>query len=408
MTKATKTYLTRHIATLAVLICSAMATAQSRQADQSAWVGAWATAVQSTTKDNMPPVATLSGCSARQIVRVTLSGETIRLKLSNAYGESAMDIASVGIADAADSCDIDTKSMRWLRFGGKKSVNIGAGEQAVSDPLKYKLKALSRVAITINYGKNIPQRLTSHPGSRTTTYIIKGEGSARTNYGMGTKTNHWYTLDALEVQSAAGSSIAIMGNSITDGRGSTTNQQNRWPDMMAVALHESGHVNTGVLNLGIGGNCVTQGGLGDTALDRFDRDILGQQGLSAVILFEGVNDIGTADGNSEAVAARLIEALKTLAGKSHAHGLKVYGATIMPFHGHSYYTPFHEAARTVVNEWIRESEELDGVIDFDAHMRDTAQPTRLRADLQDDWLHPNAAGHAAMGRLAADFLTNKK
>ena len=183
-------------------------------------------------------------------------------------------------------------------------------------------------------------------------------------------------------------------------RGSTTDLQNRWPDRMAEAL--GGQV--GVLNLGIGGNCVVEGGLSEPALMRFDRDILGQKGVDRLIIFEGTNDIGTCNADYEQKARRLIEAYGVLIAKARAAGMKVYMGTITPTRGHGWYSFFREAMRQTVNEWIRTNKEIAGVIDFDELTRDAADSQRLKADYSDDWLHLNPRGYEAMGRYAATVI----
>ncbi len=196
--------------------------------------------------------------------------------------------------------------------------------------------------------------------------------------------------------------ITVLGNSITDGRGSTTNLQNRWTDFFSTALNAKGRA--GVLNLGIGGNCVVQGGLSQPALVRFDRDILGQQGVTKLIIFEGTNDIGTSNGNYEHLADTLIASYKVLIDKAHAKGIKVYGGTITPNKGNGWYSIWHEAVRLTVNEWIRNGKAFDGVIDFDALTRDSHDPHQLKQEYSDDWLHLNPKGYEAMGKYAAENL----
>jgi lysophospholipase L1-like esterase len=236
--------------------------------------------------------------------------------------------------------------------------------------------------------------LTGHPGSRTTSYLMTGNDPSRRDFSQAVKTDHWYLIQGLDVLAPmSGSSMVVLGNSITDGRGSETNQQNRWPDILSERLLKNPATQgIGVLNMGIGGNCVLRGGLGPTALNRFDRDVLGQSGVSRVVVFIGVNDIGGIRPDTpeaaDQTAQRLIEAYKGFIEKAHAKGLKIYGATIMPFKGNGYYTVNREACRTAVNNWIRTSGAYDGVIDFDRIMEDPAQPA---------YLHPNAAGYRKMG-----------
>ena len=378
------------------LFCAVHVSAQS---DKS-WVGTWAAAAEFTGPGDMPS-RPLTNRSLREIVKVSIGGDCLTLRLSNEFSRQPVEIKSVYIADALDSCDINVKSARYLSFSGRRNVTIPAGEYVVSDVCKYALKPLQRLSITINYGAT-PENATSHRGSRTTSYIIDGVAKPKTSFAVSERVDHWYSIAAIDVPANGQECIAILGNSITDGRGSTTNLQNRWPDIMSEALGKTG-LNCGVLNLGIGGNCVLAGGLSEPAVKRFDRDILGQKGVTKLILFEGVNDIGGANGRSERVAHDLVEAYKQFIQKAHERGIKVYVATITPF-GKSFYDGgnlFKEACRQTVNQWMRTSSEVDGVIDFDALMRDPDAPNQLRQSLQEDWLHPNANGYKAMGEFAA-------
>lgn len=292
------------------------------------WVGSWAAAAEFTGKGDMPKEP-LTNRSLREVVRVSIAGDCFKLRLSNEFSKQPVEIKSVFIADALDSCDIVKKSARYLSFGGKKAVTIAPGECAVSDVCNYPLKALQLLAVTINYGAT-PENATSHRGSRTTSYIISGEAKPKTSFANAEKVDHWYSIASIDVPRKGQECIAIIGNSITDGRGSTTNKQNRWPDQMATALAAQGKKEYAMLNLGIGGNCVVRGGLSEPALKRFDRDILAQNGVTSVVIFEGINDIGGSKGRSEQMAQQLIEAFQEMIGKAHARGLKVYLATITP------------------------------------------------------------------------------
>lgn len=386
------------------LLCLALAASAQRQCSATppsadSWVGTFATAPEYTGPTDMPQHIGLSGNTLRQVVRVSLGGRRLKMELSNAFSDEPVEIRSVYVADAADSSAIVAGSARYLSFGGKRSVTIAAGKTVLSDPLDFALRPLQRLTVTVAYGASTPVHMTSHRGSRTFSYIARGEVKPGNRFRTAERLAHWYNLTKVCVESDA-TAVAVLGNSLTDGRGSTTDAQNRWPDRMAEALGGT----TGVLNLGIGANCVLRGGISQPALERFDRDILGQDGLEAVIVFQGTNDIGLSQGNSEQVAAELIEAYQTLAAKAHAQGLKAYVATITPFRGNSWYSLFHEAARQTVNEWIRHNTDFDGVIDFDRLVRDPQQPDRLRPDYSDDWLHLNPAGYEAMGRYAAQCL----
>ena len=370
---------------------------------QQSWVGTWAAAAEFTGQGDMP-ASPLTNRSLREVVKVSVGADCLRLRLSNEFSKEPVEIKAVFIADALDSCDIVRKTARYLSFGGKRSVTIQPGQCAVSDVCAYALKPLQRLAVTINYGAT-PQNATSHRGSRTTSYIISGEAKPKTSFAVSERVDHWYSIAAIDVTRTAQECIAVIGNSITDGRGSTTNLQNRWPDIMAQTLAAANGKEYGVLNLGIGGNCVVRGGLSEPALKRFDRDILGQEGVTSLVIFEGINDIGGSKGRSEQMAQELIKGFQEMVTKAHARGLKVYLATITPF-GKCFYDDsfFKEAARQTVNQWIRTNKEADGYIDFDEAMRDPEHPSQLKADLQEDWLHPNAKGYRVMGEYAAKFF----
>ena len=376
------------------------------------WIGTWATAPQTVVKSFMPYNNNMSNRSVRQIVKVSIGGETIRLKLSNIYSTEPVVIRSVYIAHAKDSFAIEPKSAKYLKFSNNYKAVIPAGKAITSDALPFDLKPLERVAITINY-TSAPTIPTVHMGSRTTSYIMKGVTNAHSNFEKAFRENHWYNISGIDIYTMKTNlgSIAIMGNSITDGKCSTDNAQNRWPDVMSEMLQMKHKVTTlGILNLGIGNNRVTvPGGFGALAKDRFDRDILGQSGVKKVIIFEGINDIGAAkSGNSETVARQLIESIQGMIKKAKARKLKVYLGTITPFKGAGYYSPFHEAARQTVNEWIRnqgKSKEVDGILDFAKLLQDPGDDRRMKKEYaSNDWLHPNPTGYKAMGTYAAEII----
>ena len=376
---------------------------------QNVWKGTWATAVEKTGKMDMPKES-LSNHSCRQIIHVSFGGNEMRLKLSNEFGKHPVEIRSVYVADTdpEKNSGINAKTVRYLKFAGKKNVVLEAGKALYSDVLKYVIKAGQRLTITIDYGENTPKNATSHRGSRTTSYLVaqvNGKAVKPTDAAFGQQENvdHWYNLSAIDVKTDAKNPVvAVLGNSITDGRGSTTNMQNRWTDFLSDALNAEKPY--GVLNLGIGGNCVVEGGLSEPAMKRFDRDILGQAGVDKLVIFEGTNDIGGSRGNYEHVADTLIACYKVLIAKAKAKGIKVYGATITPTKGNSWFSYWHEAIRQEVNEWIRKGGFFDEIIDFDELVRDHKDSQRLKAEYSDDWLHLNPKGYEAMGRFAAEKL----
>ena len=374
------------------------------------WVGTWATAPQTVVRSFMPYNNCMTNRSVRQVVKVSIGGDVIRLKLSNIYSMQPVEIRSIYIAHAKDSFSIDAKSAQYFKFGNSYKTVIPAGKQIVSDALKFKLRNLERVAITINY-TSAPEVPTVHMGSRTTSYIMKGVTNAHSNFEKAFRENHWYNISGIDVYTMSNnmSAIAIMGNSITDGKCSTDNAQNRWPDVMSEMLQLKHKItNQGVLNLGIGNNRVTvPGGFGALAKERFNRDILMQSGVKKVIIFEGINDIGAAkSGNSETVARLLIESIQGMVRKAKARKMKVYLGTITPFKGAGYYSHFHEAARLYVNDWIRsQAKNVDGILDFAKLLQDPNDERRMKREYaSNDWLHPNPAGYKAMGIYAADII----
>ena len=374
------------------------------------WVGTWATAPQTVVKSFMPYNNCMTNRSVRQVVKVSIGGDVIRLKLSNIYSMQPVEIRSIYIAHAKDSSDIDAKTAQYFKFGNSYKTVIPAGKQIVSNALKFKLRNLERVAITINY-TSAPEIPTVHMGSRTTSYIMKGVTNAHSNFAKAFRENHWYNISGIDIYTMSNnmSAIAIIGNSITDGKCSTDNAQNRWPDVMSEMLQLKHKItNQGVLNLGIGNNRVTvPGGFGALAKERFDRDILMQSGVKKVVIFEGVNDIGAArSGSSETVARKIIESIQGMVKKAKARKMKVYLGTITPFKGAGYYTHFHEAARLYVNDWIRsQAKNVDGILDFAKLLQDPNDDRRMKREYaSNDWLHPNPTGYKAMGIYAADIV----
>lgn len=374
------------------------------------WVGTWATAPQTVVRSFMPYNNCMTNRSVRQVVKVSIGGNVIRLKLSNIYSMQPVEIRSIYIAHAKDSFAIDAKTAQYFKFGNSYKTVIPAGKQIVSDALKFNLRNLERVAITINY-TSAPEVPTVHMGSRTTSYIMKGVTNAHSNFEKAFRENHWYNISGIDVYTMSNnmSAIAIIGNSITDGKCSTDNAQNRWPDVMSEMLQLKHKItNQGVLNLGIGNNRVTvPGGFGALAKERFDRDILMQSGVKKVVIFEGVNDIGAArSGSSETVARQIIESIQGMVKKAKARKMKVYLGTITPFKGAGYYTHFHEAARLYVNDWIRsQAKNVDGILDFAKLLQDPNDDRRMKREYaSNDWLHPNPTGYKVMGIYAADIV----
>ncbi len=342
----------------------------------------------------MPPTPGLAGSTLRQVIHVSVGGPRMRVRLSNTFGRSAITIMSARIARSLGGSAIDVESDRPLKFGRVDSTVIAAGEMVTSDPLDCDVAPLADFAVSIRIG-SAPAEVTGHPGSRTTSYLQWGDWASAAELPSAVTTDHWYVLAGLDVV-ADGAAVVTLGNSITDGRGSGTNRNNRWPDNLARRLRSDPRTReVAVLNAGIGGNTVLAGGLGPTALSRLDRDVLEQSGVRWVIVFEGVNDIGGArgPGAAAAVGRDLILAYRQIIARAHVRGLRVYGGTITPFGGSSYGDAEREDVRQTVNRWIRSSGAFDAVIDFDAAVRDPANPGRLlpAAD-SGDHLHPGEEG----------------
>ncbi|MBR5748812.1 MAG: hypothetical protein IKY01_08530 [Prevotella sp.] len=364
------------------------------------WVGTWGTAPQLVERNNNPPSPGLGNNSLRQIVQVSIGGEKVRLKLTNEFSTGDTEIKAVELAlakTAGSSYEIDEASTVSLTFGGNAGVKMPAGGKAVSDAVDFHIGNRENVAITIHYGSASSTSVSGHPGSRTTSYLKTGN---TTDFSGAVKTDHWYNILALEVEAPeTAGAVAILGNSITDGRGSTTNQQNRWADVLSRRLLANEPTSqVGVLNMGIGGNCVLGGGLGPTASNRYKRDLLGQEGVKWIILFEAVNDLGGAQ-NGVQTAKRIIEVYKQIIREAHQKGIYVFGATITPFKGNNYYTADHEKGRSTINQWIRTTKMLDGVIDFDEAVRNPQDPEAMQSKFlfENDWLHLNANGYETMG-----------
>jgi lysophospholipase L1-like esterase len=389
---------TRHVLIAGVLAAGCSAPPPTPTSPD-ARVATWATAPQLTEPRNMPPAPYLTGNTLRQALRTSIGGSRPRISLSNEYGDRPMVIRSVHLARYAGAGAIDPGTDRALRFDGQPGVTIPQGGVAVSDPLDLALAPMADLAITIAFG-DVPDSLTGHPGSRTTSYIRTGDAVSDPSLADGVTTDHWYVITAIDVVAPGAAAVAILGNSITDGRGSTTNGNDRWPDMLSRRLRaDPATERVAVLNLGTGGNCVLRACLGPAGTARYQRDILDQPGVRWVVIFEGVNDIGGVRGAaaSDSIADALIAAYAEMIRQGHDRGLRVYGATLLPFGGSFYWSPGHEAARASVNRWIRTNAAFDAVIDFDAALRDPTDPTRLRPDSDTgDHLHPNAEGYRRM------------
>lgn len=366
------------------------------------WVGTWACAPQKAGNNDLPHGQELSHTSVRQVVHLSIAGDSLRLKLSNEHSDAPLEIKSVYIANTQGGCEIDHQSITELKFNGRSEATVAWGGTIVSDPVAFKTTPLQLLSITINYG-NVPEFPTIHGGSRTTSYIIPNSNNVNANFHNGQKELHWYSISGIDVwRKDNPKCIAALGNSITDGRGTTNDKQNRWTDIVA----ENYNGNVAILNLGIGGNCVVKGGIGPTGKSRFSTDILGQSGVTHVIIFEGINDIGSHTASQQTVD-NLIKSYRRFIRKAHQNGLKIYGATITPMKGSGHYSPEREALRQQVNHWILTSGEFDGTLDINSLVANPSDREELNPKYQFDSLHPNAECYKLIGDYIAKELESE-
>jgi lysophospholipase L1-like esterase len=367
------------------------------------------------------PLESLHNATLRQIVHLSVGGSAIRVRVSNAFGTAPLHVIAVHVARSQSpaSSRIELASDRGLTFNERADVLIPAGAEYTSDPLSYTVAPLSDLAITMQI-EAAPEQETGHPGSRATSYLGPGLQTSAVEFPAAQAIEHWYFLSGVDVSAGFDTSaIVVLGDSITDGHGATTNGNDRWTDALAARLQRApagGSLagrsvaaatnGVAVLNEGIGGNHLLTDGLGPNALARFDRDVLAQNGVRYLIVLEGINDIGSltrttaaTDAQHEDLVRRMIGAYRQITMRAHAHGIKVIGGTIMPFMGSAFYHPgaANELDRQTLNAWIRAPEHFDAVIDFDKMTADPARPDHLRTDYDcGDHLHPSPAGYRAM------------
>jgi len=377
---------------------------------QNYWVGSWATSQQLAEPKNSLGADDLNDITLRQIVHLSIGGSQLRVHLSNRFGTAPLHFTGVHVAKAtsAASDKIVAGTDKALSFSGRPDITIPAGADYVSDSITFSSPGLSDVAITL-HAEALPAEQTGHPGSRANSYLAHGDLAAAPELSNSKKVEHWYFIAGIDVEAPnTAASIVTLGDSITDGHGATTDGNDRWPDVLAKRLETSNKSKRklAVLNHGIGGNRLLNPGLGPNALARFDHDVLAQAGVKYLIVLEGINDIGTltrdsdvSDAEHETLVRRMRAAYQQIVTRAHTHGIKVIGATILPFVGGEYYHPGPktEADRQAVNEWIRTPGHFDAVVDLDKVIRDPRHPDRLLPAFDcGDHLHPSPAGYRAM------------
>jgi lysophospholipase L1-like esterase len=379
---------------LLALACAAVLAAPSAfaAAPSPAWIAVWAA-------PPTPPSPTTKGYenqTIRQVVRVTAAGKQVRIRLTNEYGKTPLVVGAATIAHAEPK-GASTSTPIALTFNGKTSVTIPAGAPIYSDPIALPVKALDSLSVSLFFpGKTGP--CTCHLTGAQMAYVSAPGDFTKADFTPASQLDQRLFLSEVDVEPTATTPVIItFGDSITDGMRSSDNTNSRWPDILAERL--GGKI--AVVPEAISGNQILNLGnpiFGEAALVRLDRDLLSVPGAKWVTVLEGINDLGM---NPKARPTRddLINGYRQIVDRAHAHGLKVYAATLLPYKGAAYYSDDGERTRQEVNAWLRSKDSFfDGLIDFDKLMDDPANPGKLRADQQSgDWLHPNDAGYKVMG-----------
>ncbi|HTD55448.1 MAG TPA: SGNH/GDSL hydrolase family protein [Silvibacterium sp.] len=403
-------------ALLVALILSLTAVAHDKSSSAH-WVSAWSTAVHTPLPfPGLPPPPVFENQTVRMIVRPTIAGQRLRIRFSNAYGTSPLEIGSARVALVDHGGVISAASDLPVTFGGETSAKIPPGAPMLSDPIDLKVPAFAELSVSVFLPAKTTASTTHFWGQHDTYIAGPGDLTAKPELDNATITKSWYWLADVEVLTdSSASALVALGDSITDGAGAKQGDYADWPDLLARRLAEGANSpGLAVLNEGIGGNRILYDGAGVNALARLDRDVLAQPGVTSLIVLEGINDIGwphmklppAANGGpprespfaSQIVTAReLILGLRQIIDRAHQHGIRVFGAALTPYEGADYFSPDGEAVRQELNQWIRTSQAFDGVIDFDAAVRDPDYPSRFREEYQSgDHLHPSAAGYKAM------------
>lgn len=396
----------RQVAVLLGLLVS-LGSSFAASADEH-WVSAWGSAQMVPDASNQLPEAAWRDASLRQFVRLSLSARQLRVRVSNVFGTAPLlvDGATVGLVKKIGEPDLQPGSSRPLRFNGADKVAVPPGAEYLSDPVDFDSPAGATLAISMHFLTE-PGRQTSHPGARSNSFVVPGNQIATEQWKDAQAYERWYQLADVEVRAprSVGALVAV-GDSITDGYGVKVDTYTRWTDFLFERMQREKQPAMAIVNAGIGGGRVLREGLGPAIVARFERDVLGRSGVSHALVLAGVNDFGVQHRNgedSEAARAQLLVDLQTawkvLVERAHAQGICVIGGTVTPYVGNDYYHagPDNEADRQALNRWIRTSGLFDAVADFDAALRDPAQPDRLGPQAESgDGLHPGVGGHKAL------------
>ena len=391
---------------LALAFCSATRAAE--------WVQTWGASPLPPTAaiGPFPATPSFNNQTIRQTVRVSVGGQRLRIRFTNEYGTKPLIIAAAVVALSDEKGNIQPGTERRLTFSGQQSASIPAAAPFLSDPVDLPVKSLGSLSISLYVPEETGQCTCHQVGAQNAFVSDSGDFTDKPFTPAQTLQMRAF-ISGVEVESRqAPRAVVVLGDSISDGVGATIDVNHRWPDLLANRLEAKQPNTWGVVNMGISGNRVLGDGAGQSALARFDRDVLATPGVKVVILFEGVNDLGVAFGHVQGPMADLFKArapstpvttesmlagYRQLIARAHVKGIKVLGATITPYGGALYYSPEGEAIRQAINTWIRTSHEVDGVIDFDAVMRDPSQPTQIKDGFHfGDHLHGSDAGYAAM------------
>jgi lysophospholipase L1-like esterase len=371
--------------------------------DDEAWVGTWTTAPAPSKAGE-----TFDNHTLRMNPRVSIGSDAIRVRVSNAYGESKLEVGAASVGIRAQGSAIVVGSGRELTFSGSRSVTVAAGSLVVSDPVELSVDPLTDLAVSLHLpGRVLPELRITGRYARQVNYLSPpGDFVDSVELPVWKITDEWFFLCGVDVLAPSGTGgIVAFGDSLTDANLSTHDAHCRWPDQLARRLvARPGGRSLGVMNQGLGGNRLLHDLRGDSGLRRFDRDVLAQPGVTHAIVMLGTNDLCNRDGgpDEEVTADQLIGGLHQLALRGQARGVEMFGATLIPFADQTFmpgaWNPVREGHRIAFNEWIRETDVLDGVVDFDEALSDPANPTRLHADHDcGDGLHPSDAGYCRMG-----------
>jgi lysophospholipase L1-like esterase len=360
------------------------------------WTGTWAAAPMACPANPDQPAG---DSTYRNVMRTSIGGKGLRVKLTNEFGTTQLLVGSAHIALDAGNGAIRLDSDHELTFGGRPSASIPAGGFMLSDEVAMEIPALSSLAVSLYLSdQKIPTR-TCHILASSTNYVTKGDATKAVKMENARTTPAWIFVKGIDVRSDQNAfAIVTLGDSITDGNASTSDANHRWPDYLAERLQKNPDTaQAGVLNQGIIGNRILRAELGQAAIARFDRDVLAQSGARYLILLESINDINWDDPSEDASAEELIVGITQLVERAHAHGIALIAATLTPYSGAEIFLEKGELTRTTINHWYRTAGVVDGVIDFDKATRDPSKPAAFNPAYDSgDHLHPNDAGYKAM------------